>query len=332
MALTKVKYDMIDDEAKLLLAGDGSAASETTADVIASSNIGYIDAGETVPTGTNLQEFLEKLLTTTFYPTFGNPSASLASSGTPYAKEIGSTVTPTLTATYTAGTIKGVKTNNVWMPNSLQAAWTGAATEYSFSGSGITGIDNNGNDPTYTVESAQTIGNSGLSYTVAVNYAAGTVYALNSVGTTVDAEGDPYLVGASGTVSATVSFSGYRNMFYGISSASTDVPTNDATATSIVRALASASASPANGTTFTLSPVVGTRRVMFAYPATLGGVTLRDVTSVIDSGTGYNIKESFTKVTYNVEGANGFTGISYKIYYFVPPAAFSAATTYSVTI
>jgi hypothetical protein len=116
-------------------------------------------------------------------------------------------------------------------------------------------------------------------------------------------------------------------MFYGISSASTSVPTNDATATSIVRALATASASPANGTTFTLSPVVGTTRVMFAYPA-----SLRDVTSVIDSGTGYNIKESFTKVTYNVEGANGFTGISYKIYHFVPPAAFSAATTYSVTI
>jgi hypothetical protein len=66
---------------------------------------------------------------------------------------------------------------------------------------------------------------------------------------------------------------------------------------------------------------------MFAYPA-----TLRDVTSVIDSGTGYNIKDSFTKLTYTVAGANGYDPISYKIYHFVPPSAFSAATTYTVTI
>jgi hypothetical protein len=320
MPLTKIEYAMIADEAKQIL-------TESSADVIAAKNIGYLEAGDTVPTGTSLQEFIELLLTSQFYPTFTEPSAGL-SSATPYSREIGSKLTPTLTASYTAGSVSGTMSNGVWLPNSVQSAvWTGSVTKYSFSGTGITGTADNGTTAAYTVGAEQTIGDSGLTYTVSINYAAGTYVAVNSAGASTDANGNNYVVHPSGAVTATVSFTGFRNMFYGVSSSSSDVPTNNATATSIVRALASTKSSPANGNTFTLSPVVGTRRVMFAYPS-----TLRDVTSVIDSGTGYNVKDSFTKTVFNVEGANGFTGIAYKIYSFVPPSPFSQATTYSVTI
>ena len=328
MPLTKVRYDMIDDEAKSKLVSDGGAAAKTTANVIASSTIGFIEAGYTLPTGTTLQAFVEELLTTTFYPTFTNPSASLGTSGNlATSQELGSLITPTLSAAYTAGTINGVLTNNIWVPSSFQAAWTGAATKYTFSGSGIEGNVDNGTTSTYAV-SEQTIGTGGLSYTVVINYAAGTAIAINSKGLTVDADGNTYTVHASGSVTANLNFTGFRKLWYGVSSADKVIPTDNSSATSICRALTGAN-NPSNGTTFTLNPVAGTKKVIFAYPG-----TLRDVTSVIDSATGYNIKDSFTKRTdLKVAGANSYDVGTYKIYTYTPDSeAYTQATTYTVTI
>ena len=89
MPLTKIKYHMIDEEALTQLAGAGGAAAETTADVLAQQNTGYIAAGDTVPTGTTLQEFLDLLLTSTFYPVGHEPTASLGRGGVTLSQEAG---------------------------------------------------------------------------------------------------------------------------------------------------------------------------------------------------------------------------------------------------
>lgn len=329
MALTKIKYHMIDEEALDLLAGAGAGAAETTADVLAQQNIGYIPAGDTVPTGTSLQEFLELLLTTTFYPAGHEPTASLDRGGVTLSQEAGSNIANlVITGGYTAGYVSGKQntTSGLWEPNTHQSdAWTGAVTKYTFSGTNLASTDN-GTTAALTVGAVQ-IPTSGLSYTVAVAYAAGAYVMQNSKGQTKDANNADYVVHPSGTVSANLNFTSYRNSFYGVDSATTTVPTDNTSASTIVRALSGTHANPAQGNTIVLNPAVGTTRVMFAYPD-----TLRDVTSVIDSGTGYDIKASFTKLEYTVAGANGYSPIGYKIYHFVPPAAFSAATTYTVTI
>lgn len=315
---------MIADQAKHLL-------SETRSDVIAQKDVGYIKAGETIPQYTNLQELVEKLLFTTFYPTFAEPTSSL-DAGITLSQEAGENLNFTLTAGYTAGKVFGANVNNVWSPApTLQSsAWTGAANTYTFSGPGTS--DQTGTSATCAV-STQLV-NAGLAYTVTVGYDAGDYVAENSKAAgnpdiNKDANGNTYQKHSSGTVPlARVNFTAYRNLFYGVSSSSVAVPTNNASAASIVRDLSNTkSAAPHNGTTFTITVPVGAKRVLFAYPG-----TLNPVTRVIDSGTGYDVKGAFTKVEYTVPGANDYDPVNYKIYYFVPPSPFEKALTYTVTI
>jgi len=315
MPLTKIEYDMIATQAVDKL-------TKTSAVVKAQKDIGYIHAGDDVLVGTTMQEFVEQLLITTFNPTLVEPTAGLAANKT-LSQEAGTNLSSlTLTGSYTAGSVKGKNVNGLWMPNDTQsAAWTGAVTKYSFSGNGITGTVDNGTTAGYNVPGTVQLVDAGLSYAVSVDYAAGTYQPVNSKGADYDT------IHLGGTVTHNLNFTAFRKLFYGVSSVSTSVPTDNATAATIVRGLAGSQASPANGTAFSLAPVSGTTRVMFAYPA-----TLRDVTSVIDAATGYDIKGSFTKVTYTVPGAESYSPISYKIYYFVPPSPYSAGTTYSVVI
>ena len=84
----------------------------------------------------------------------------------------------------------------------------------------------------------------------------------------------------------------------------------------------------ANGNTFSINIPVNATRVIFAYPS-----TLRDVTSVKDvNGMNAEIKSAFTQSTVLVEGANGYTAISYKVYTTDYGEPNNKANTYTVTI
>ena len=68
--------------------------------------------------------------------------------------------------------------------------------------------------------------------------------------------------------------------------------------------------------------------MIIAYPA-----TLRDVTSILDvNGLNAEIKSGFTKTEVQVEGANGFDAIAYKVYTMDYAKANDTANTYKVTI
>lgn len=65
-----------------------------------------------------------------------------------------------------------------------------------------------------------------------------------------------------------------------------------------------------NENTFTIDLSVGAQRVVFAYPA-----SLRDVNSVKDvNGLNAEIKSAFTKSIVQVDGANGYMAVDYKVY------------------
>ena len=129
----------------------------------------------------------------------------------------------------------------------------------------------------------------------------------------------------AGSVSATKSrITGYRNSFFGTLS-----DKSKAVDSELVRSLSGKSGKAlSNGNVFSISIPVGAIRVVFAYPA-----SLRDVSSVLDvNGMNAEIKSAFSHSKVSVEGANGFSGIDYKVYVLDMAKANDAANTYKVTI
>lgn len=142
----------------------------------------------------------------------------------------------------------------------------------------------------------------GISYeiTARVTYDAGTIPVTNM--------GNPFPNGQieAGTKYATSEpVVGYRNTFYGTYNVKRDITSN------MIRGLTGKSGRDVfNGYCFTITAPVGALRVMFAYPE-----DLRDVTSVKDvNGMGSEIASSFVKHVVNVNGANDYKAIRYKVY------------------
>lgn len=230
------------------------------------------------------------------------PSVSLTFSQAK-AYEVGTTVTPTWSATlstgsYTYGPATGI-TATAW---EISDTAGNTATTASGSFDAITIAD-------------------GTNYkiTAKATHGAGAV-ANDNLGS----PSSPEVKIAAGSKSKTSdAITGYRNTFYGTKT------TKDALDSAAIRSLSNKSNTAwANGKSFTVQIPVGAVRVVFAYPA-----TLRDVNSVKDvNGLNAEIKSAFAKSTIAVEGANGATAIDYKVYTtdFAEPVA--KANSYTITI
>lgn len=230
------------------------------------------------------------------------PSVSLTFSQAK-AYEVGTTVTPTWSATlstgsYTYGPATGI-TATAW---EISDTAGNTATTASGSFDAITIAD-------------------GTNYkiTAKATHGAGAV-ANDNLGS----PSSPEVKIAAGSKSKTSdAITGYRNTFYGTKT------TKDALDSAAIRSLSNKSNTAwANGKSFTVQIPVGAVRVVFAYPA-----TLRDVNSIKDvNGLNAEIKSAFAKSTIAVEGANGATAIDYKVYTtdFAEPVA--KANSYTITI
>ena len=135
---------------------DEVPSSETTSDVTSTTTVGAINAGETIPAGTNIQELVEKLFDKTYYPTYVEPVHSLTNNAG--LREVGSSFNITLTFNFDRGKILGKLVNNVWKEDEKQADRLGEVTSYSINGSP--------NNPT-TFEVTTSLG---------INTFSGTVY------------------------------------------------------------------------------------------------------------------------------------------------------------
>lgn len=234
-------------------------------------------------------------------PSITQPSVSLSSSQVK-AYEVGTSVTPAYSASLNAGSYEYGPATGI------------TATSWSVT-DGTTTLDTaSGTFPEMTVED-----DTNYSITATAQYGDGAI--------PLTALGNEYTNGQikAGSKSATKSkISGYRNSFYGTLT-SKDGDVNSA----MVRSLTTKSNKAlANGNTFSITIPVGAVRVMFAYPA-----TLREVSSVQDvNGMNAEIKSSFTPVTVSVEGANGYNGIDYRVYYLDYANANDTQNTYKVTI
>ena len=245
------------------------------------------------PGGTLAQVF--DALVDEMNPTTIQPSASITLNDAK-AYEVGTTFTPMYTVTFDKGSYSYDNDTGV--------------TETS-----RTITDSNGKTPPF---SAFTVGDT-TNYTinVEIDHTEGIVPKTNM--------GNYYLNGKiqAGTVEATSkAVTGYRNTFYG-----TLTNKNELTST-VVRGFTKSNKALSNGSSFTVDIPINALRVVIAYPS-----TLRDITSIKDvNGLNAEIASGFTKQTLSVEGANGYTATTYKVYVMDYAKPNDKANKYTITI
>lgn len=312
---------------------------DTLSENIKSSyTIGALNAGNTLTVGSNLTTILKTLLQSVFFPNFIEPSGTLTATttfnptvpiGSSTSKvEVGTNTTVMLQASFNQGQILGANTaSGVWQSSTEQSKRSGVAHSYVIDGVNV-------GSSTSRVTSNITIQSS--------NSWSGTIHHLAGPQPT-DSSGTNYLSPLpEGSVSINTgtgsnSITGVRAFFYGALSGSNVAPSTS----SDIRSLTSniSWSSPTNGQTLALPVASGTTMVVFAYPD-----SLRNLNSVIDSATGYNIvgvfgqysapgvQSSTSPYVISVNGASNFTGINYKVFVYIPAGAVTESSTYTFTI
>lgn len=226
------------------------------------------------------------------------------SSGTAKAYEVGTEVTPAYSGTFSAGAYSYDKATGVGV-----TAWeaTNSVTAEKLntqSGQFAKYTVPDGGKYTITVKATYTDGN--IPHTVlGAEYPAGQI--------------------KGGTKQATTgAITGFRNSFYGTLTDKSTVLNSAA-----IRKLAQkAGKALSNGSSFTVNVPVGAMAVVIAYPA-----TLRELSSVKDvNGMNAEIVSAFTASNADVEGANGYEAIAYRVYVQQFASANDTANTYKVTI
>lgn len=291
------------------VACDGNVNAENVyfaQDLVTTSAIGNItltNGQATIPAaGKNLKQVFDTIFVQEKNPTVTQPSVSVSAPNNK-AYEVGTQVTPTYTATLNAGSYQYGPATGI------------TATDWNVTDThSHTSTSNAGQFDAFTVADA-----TNYRITAVANYGDGAMPVTNV--------GNDYAAGqikAGSKTGYSAYITGYRCGFYGT------LNTKDGDIDSaLVRSLSSkTSAAPAKGNVWNLSIPVGAQRIVFAYPA-----TLPDVSSVLDvNGMNAEIKTAFVKNTVDVEGANGYTAISYKVYVMDRATAADAANTYKITL
>ena len=273
-------------------AADGNYNAENVyfgKDLTITANIGVQTVGSSgsktlATTGKNVKEVFDMIMASEKNPVTTPPSVTVACSQMKNY-EVGTKVTPQWSVTlnpgsYTYGPATGV-----------------TATSYEVEDSdGNSSTESSGSFPQITVADGEN-----YSISATVGHTEGAIPKTNL--------NNDYAAGkiAQGSKSGSKgSITGHRKTFYG-----TTTDKSATTNSAVIRGLAGKSnGALVNGSTFDVSIPLGALRVIIAYPA-----TLRDITSIKDSnGLNAEIKPSFTLSTVSVEGAEGYTGINYKVY------------------
>lgn len=159
---------------------------------------------------------------------------------------------------------------------------------------------------------------SSVKYTETINYTEGSV-AKDNLGT---ASSPQIKIAAGNIVKTSGEIKPFRKYFFAANTVAKTTFTSDD-----IRAMQNSNSAATAGTKFDISIPDGCKQVVIAYPA-----SVRDITTIADKGAfGTDVKGSFTKQSVQVEGANHYTAIEYKVYVYTPAAALGK-NTYNVTI
>lgn len=288
------------------LSVDGNSIELTTDNIkttkeihVKGQTIGSYKDGDTIPAGESLTNILTKQFAKQIPPTYVAPTYTISPGSRAY--EAGEAVTINVTGTFTqkdAGALESYKLVKTVSGANTDVV-TGAQTVQPHNEEGLTIPDG-----------------ANVKFTGTVNYADGAIKNDNL--------GEPYPKGSikAGSLTSSLTLTGQRKCFYGKDKLKAACANSGE-----VRALPQNVLNPANGTRLTIAIAEGDTRITFAYPA-----TLRDVSSVISSTLNLDVKGTFNKEIVQVEGANGYKAIDYKVYTYIPAIPFASADTYTVTI
>jgi hypothetical protein len=274
------------------LGGAGSMTGDFTVKAVSQGS--YVD-GNVIPSGTSLEVVIKNMLQQRVAATYASPSLSLSTAAT-LSPEIGTNISASLASNWSKGD-------------------AGDATVFRVKQDGTTVQTTNGASSAAYSASFQLLANT--SFTAEADYQQG-IQKYDNLG---DPSGTPIAAGTR--TSSALTFAPRRNTFYGA-----DTGTSAAASSANVRALGNAVLGHANGSTFTLSIPSGSTRVSIAYPASLR--TLNSV-KYVEVGNS-EVKDTFTETSVSVEGANGASPISYRVFTYRPSIPFGSAATYTVTI
>lgn len=255
--------------------------------------------------GKNLKQVFDTIFVSESQPTASNPAVTvtLSNSG---AKEAGTKLTPSFTASLSAGSYT-----------------YGPATGITATGWSVT--DGRSGEAAVTAASGTF---SELQVTDGINYRL-TAVAQHGAGampiTNVGNDAPAKQIAAGSKTGYSAYITAYRNSFFGTLE---EVPASETFTSAIIRGLSKSNASWSNGKVFDVAVPVGAKCIVFAYPA-----SLREVSAVKDvNGMNAEIKSAFSSKTVSVAGANDYSPIDYRVYYQALPEAVSTANTYKVTI
>jgi hypothetical protein len=264
-------------------------AKKFTKDVVVNfggGSLGKYANGTTIPSkGKTLDEFLLDLVSKSVAPSFTPPSVSIGATPGAGAYEIG----------YDPGVVTLYSSYN-------KNDGGNASSTLFYKSSTVLPANTNSPGPITT----------SVSYSVTVNYAAGTSTKPDNLGNSY-----PNTITASST-SATLSFSSYSKRYWG----GVSVPFNTTTVYDITALSPSPNADNSGGSkgiTATIA-ISGTQYAYYAYPATNA-----DLTSIMYNN--FQSIDTFTKTIVQIKNAQGYTQ-NYKVYTSNDPIS---ATLTSVT-
>lgn len=156
-----------------------------------------------------------------------------------------------------------------------------------------------------------------LKYKAVATHGAG-VTAKDNLG---DDSNPPVSIAAGEKEKATSAYTPYRNYFSG---ATTSKPTLDS---AYIRSLTKSNKPYAAGT-LTINVAAGTQRVCIACLASKTGATK----VINETAMNADVTSTFTQSTVDVEGAEGYTAQSYKVWVFEPAVPYENAAVLKVTL
>lgn len=126
--------------------------------------------------------------------------------------------------------------------------------------------------------------------------------------------------GLKGSANVDIKFA--RGIFYGTST-NEDLYNTSA----LVRSLGTKELGKTSGYKFTIDIPVGTKSVIIAIPATmsLSAINFRESMNM-------DVLSTFNVSNVDIQGANGYTAIGYKVYQYITPTSFTQMSHYDVTI
>ena len=289
--------DLIGNSLSDVVVGEDEAF---TVELGVGGTLGGFKTGDKVSKDMTAENIVKKLLMKQVPPTYAKPSIAIANNGGTVSGniEIGTTITPKFKATFTkndAGALVSIQ---------FKKGSTNVGTAITTSPATL-------DDTPFVLATVTT-------YTAVATYGEGAIKKDNL--------GDDYPTGhiAAGSVSSPDrTFTPYRQGYFAGYTTNTDVLNSDT-----IRALSHKKNGSYGAGTFNLTVKAGAKRVIIACPATNKGMTKVLNTSALNA----DVTNTFVKSTVEVNGADGYTSITYNVWTFVPDVAYGQDAILAVTL